>query len=546
MRQLQKIFLERLEIYPKSNKVYYFFALSVILIMCYYAYETGPVVHTGYVYDTILILDGAVRTHQGQVQGIDFHSLQGPLFFQIISAFMHTAKGLTASIVSANIFMTIFLSAISFLVFIPRTSCIVPIGIAFSASLFCLGSYALGAEPRIGYAMLYNRYCYAMLFIIVAETVFPSNKKYYNEILGAVVVGVLLTLLFFIKYTYFFVGLAFLAHKVITRKASYSYIMSFILSFFIFNVLIMMLFRFNFYQIILDYLVPYRVGALTKRGTHYGFQKIKPHIQSIVMAIGMFFVYLKVVKKCCIKQKIADFSLVGLLFVSAIFLTFTNFGKTDMPLLVILSIVLLELTIVQCKKMECPSIALLCMAVCFVSLSSTFVIHNIWSLGAARGGKERFLSGVEFARKLNRNDLLSFMMLDSVPLDDLLMVSNVGIPNAPSIALMNDGLQLVKTYTNKEDSIGAFAAANFLNIGLDRASPRKSILFWDLGMTFDKKVFPNPTDEFGALRYIMVPKNTDYHSSGTMLEVYGDYLKKNFVYFAESKYWTLFKRQESY
>ncbi len=264
---------------------------SLLLLACslavgWYVWRTGPVVNVRFGHDVPIVLDGAWRVLNGQVPNVDFHSLFGPLFFLLAALGMVLGGPSLHALVALTLLLFFALAAWAWAIAWPRAHVITAMFFTALVGLVVVGTYHLGFDHTVvTYANLYNRYAYALLFILVFERVFPPlDAEGLQGTFGAASTGVVLVALLFIKFTFFVVALGFVVvcgfsrGRVEGRRAL-------LVGSLVALVPMALYLRFGFGAVLQDYLVPIQVRREIVASSSFVAHKVLPSFDALA-AVG--------------------------------------------------------------------------------------------------------------------------------------------------------------------------------------------------------------------------------------------------------------------
>src|SRR5579863_6742290 len=190
--------------------------IAVLVLVAAVCANVGVATPLGsYAGDTFFLLGNAYRVAQGQVPHVDFSSPWGPLIFLIEAAGLHLSGMRPSGLGYAN---AVFGPAIAvWAFFIARTRWSPAIGfvVGVYTILLIVPPFSIGGYPRdFTYAMIYNRYGYALLGIVLLECagdVLSPDDRVRQGGGFALSSGAALGLLLFLKVSYAVVALALVA-----------------------------------------------------------------------------------------------------------------------------------------------------------------------------------------------------------------------------------------------------------------------------------------------------------------------------------------------
>src|SRR5882672_1701731 len=159
-----------------------------------------------------VLLDNGWRVINGQRPHLDYYSPLGPVTFLI------TATGLTISRYSVdgvgygNALVALLIGSWTFYLVKNRLTPPIRLILSFFLAVLVAAPYALGTSPLLSsHAMVYNRYGYALLGLIVLESFRSSSgdgRDTRAEWIGGISTGIALSLTLFLKASYFLVAVA--------------------------------------------------------------------------------------------------------------------------------------------------------------------------------------------------------------------------------------------------------------------------------------------------------------------------------------------------
>src|SRR5581483_33846 len=177
-------------------------------------------------HDTFIPLEIGWRVLHGQRPHVDFVSGWGPVWFLVEAAGLAIAKHSVDGIGYANAIMALIVSIWAFLL---GKSRLLPLWrVVFSLFLAALvvAPYPLGNSPLLSSAaMVYNRYGFALLGLILLECLEPGRDRelpgvthpsprrlwFAEEFCSGLSTGAVLSLALFLKISYFLVGAVMIA-----------------------------------------------------------------------------------------------------------------------------------------------------------------------------------------------------------------------------------------------------------------------------------------------------------------------------------------------
>ena len=499
--------------------------LAFIGIVVTFQLRTGPVINVRFGHDVLFLLDGAWRILNGQVPHTGFHTVLGPVIFLIVALGMKLG-GVSAGVLPwVNSGMFLLLTSWAWLISRRRVSPFTSVLFTLSVGLLVAGTYHLGFDYWMSsYANLYNRYGYAMLFILLFDQYFPTESDDPKDLLvSAVSSGFLLSVLFFLKVTFFLVGALFVLCCLLLFGRSRKWLVWFCLGFLLFLLPLLVYLGFDPGPLLRDYLIPAQARVQGIAHGHVVSHRTYPFAFAIncmvAMAVAMIII------TTSLKNRFTLAVLVFFSIMSGIFLNVTNFGFSDMPLLVISGLFPLEYCLRSGASRKILSLSFVFMLAMFSLMNGEFLYKNAASIVFASRHKDK-----------TEGTLGRF---DSPPLRNLYVEKADGYGNDAYVTKINDGISLLRRVASRRDRVMAINFENPFSLALGLAPPRGDTLWWHLGCTFDGKHLWPADEIFRDVTLVMIPKNDDPEAATPLKRLYAPYLERNFRKLAESEYWTV-------
>ena len=197
------------DVRPWRLRAVFFAGLALI---CGTTALVGAVPTRVFGHDIFFLLDNGWRVINGQRPHLDYYSPWGPVTFLI------TATGLTISRYSVdgvgygNALVALLIGSWTFYLAKNRLTPPIRLILSFFLAVLVAAPYALGTSPILSsHAMVYNRYGYALLGLIVLESFRSSSgdgRDTRAEWIGGISTGIALSLTLFLKASYFLVAVA--------------------------------------------------------------------------------------------------------------------------------------------------------------------------------------------------------------------------------------------------------------------------------------------------------------------------------------------------
>src|SRR6266404_143581 len=185
------------------------FFIGLVLI-CGATALTGAVPTRMYGHDIFFLLDNGWRVINGQRVHLDYYSPWGPVTFLIRAAGLKMSHNSVNGLGYGNALAALLIGCWVFYLARNRLTPRIRIFLSLFLTALVAAPYALGTSPFLSsHAMVYNRYGYALVGLIVLETIGSSEgtgRDTRQELQGGVSTGIALILALFLKASFFLVA----------------------------------------------------------------------------------------------------------------------------------------------------------------------------------------------------------------------------------------------------------------------------------------------------------------------------------------------------
>jgi hypothetical protein len=179
---------------------------ATLIFMCILRAWTGLDGMRFWVHDAFVFLDGAWRVLNGQVPYNDFSTDIGTFMHLLNALGLVLAHGAPRGLAYAQAAMGLVIGVWAYALSYRRLSPIAAVLMTSILVLLTIAPFDVGDHPTMtSPAMVYNRYGFALVALVIIEAVCdrkPAATK-ISEFLGGLSTGVIVTLLLFIKVSYF-------------------------------------------------------------------------------------------------------------------------------------------------------------------------------------------------------------------------------------------------------------------------------------------------------------------------------------------------------
>ena len=201
-----------------GERTYLFLALLCVAVIAGIVLMIGPT-YIAAPWDVFVLIDGAWRICSGQIPHTDFHNPIGALVYAVFAFGMRIDGPSLQALAYGN---SIFLSLVGLWTISICYKRLTPVfGLILTTFIVVL----LAATRPLGYdvetttyAMLYNRYGWALLSIVMIQLMLaPKSEAARFAVFDSLSAGLLLGLLFFCKITFFIVGVGVYGFSLVLR-----------------------------------------------------------------------------------------------------------------------------------------------------------------------------------------------------------------------------------------------------------------------------------------------------------------------------------------
>ncbi len=535
-----------------KNHRYGIMFFTISMIICGLSAFIGIAAPLGnFAHDTFFLLGNAYRIVQGQVPSRDFSSPWGPVIFLIEGAGLLLSGLRPAGIGYANAVFGLLIASWAFLTARRRSSPANACLIGVYTLLLISAPFPLGMNPLdFGYAMIYNRYGYAILGIIVMECIacgqMPGHDSRFNMI-GPLSTGTAFGLLMYLKISYAIISFPFIALSIVgTNFRITQRILALWAGFMILNLCILSYMRFDLVDM-------WRDLAMAARSRSISLQIIHPMslddllgIASIVYIAFSLYRYRAGSSRPTLQQvRYVGFALFTV--AAGYLLLISNQQMSSFPLnaygAIALSAAYVEMENDRLPATSQPSSRLvqsLLLVFCFLPVYLTSTI----SLADASLLRQwpQLAPGVELSSP-EQGVSLAFRRITGP--------KRTEISGADYVKAVQNGLSLIRRFVPDNRGVLVFDEFNPFNYLLNRPSPRGGMAASAYDYIFCAAAHPAPERFFGNASYVMVRKyndpldfveRTDVHE---LVKFYGPELQSDFSKLAETRHWTLWRRKHS-
>lgn len=496
--------------------------------------------------DVFSLLDGGWRIVSGHAPHSDFHNAVGPLAYLLVAFGMAVGEPSLAGHVYGTVLMLVVVAPWAAWVFFGRLSA----PYAFMMTLFVTTLIAaprpLGYDPAVTtYAMVYNRYGWALLSVFAVQVLVPTPCIRQRSSKGdAASAGVLAAIVLFCKVTFFVAACGILAGALLLRPDLRRSALLTALAFVLIVAVFWLVLGINPFRYASDIAAAGGAQSLIVRLDSLR-STVKSNLWQAPLLVGLWgALILPLMARRESFERAARLTVAfGLTIAAALVLTVLNSSeKSDVPLFVVAAAIAVaqadwsrshpgrDMTRVFCT---------IVIAVCFTNIiwKDARSLANLVSWHAYRAAQ------LPESQRFDARPLHDFVVPDTSEWRTAYWRARQ-VPEA-----LNDGLTLIRSRPTQDETIAVLAYTDYFSFALGRVPPKGGQLWWDLDFNFNEAVHPSADALLGDVDIVMAPV-VDERSEGVgvetveaLLRLYGSYLHEHFVEAARSQYWNLYARR---
>ncbi|MDQ2712903.1 MAG: hypothetical protein M3Y24_11870 [Acidobacteriota bacterium] len=491
--------------------------------LCAVRAYVGLIGSRGFSHDAFMLLDGAWRVLNGQRPHIDFYSHVGFLTYLPTAIGLRISHGTAWGLGYGQALVGLLLGIWTYLLGRKRLADVSLALMCISVVLMVVAPFALGFSPmKPGPAMIYNRQGYALLALVLLEAFSETRRRSrQEEFWGGFSTGAALSILFFLKITYFAAGVFLLVALLPCRqqtKQRWTGIVGGCVA-----VTFACCAYFGFHLGPMEHDLVTIGGGKHMRWSWYLIDAV---IESAGVAAALASGVTLLLAAQSEGRAARSVAILGLaVTVGGVALIFGNYEQSGFPMTVFLAIIALNVAMVKVVPTS-RSAELFEAAV--LLLGSVLIAGSLFS--GAMGTAFAFGQRVFFHRTT---------AFDSPALSGF----TTGPDDDWYTALVNDGIPLVEKYRRPGDTLMSLDFSNPFSYSLGMKPAYGGTSVFQYGTTFNDRFKPSPAFLMGSADLVAVPKTaSDPTLDNNVPRLYGPYLLSHFHLIGESRDWRLYRR----
>ncbi len=475
-----------------------------------------------YTHDAFSLLDGGWRVLNGQVPHVNFYTGLGPIIYLQSALGLLLANGRAEGLGYIQGITGLVLASWTLLLCKRRLNFILSGLMSIFVALLTVAPLNTGDWPSdISAAMIYNRYGYALLCLVLIESFTTGYAPQQHNRWGGISTGAAGALMLFSKVSYFVVFAFLLAFSIFLKKQTKTRWTFLLGSFGAVSLMIMMYLQFHASAMWHDI-------ALVAKAKHVSFGEVFDRIIVNTPLDGARSVLIAIIAAVAVWPYVKESGrsiLIATLAVNlaSVFLLSTNFQVFSFPLDTVLILLIIDRVNMICRKLPHPPIfgAALLLGGVFCMLTSTLPDITALTLSVSHR-----LSHNVAAKHFETPPLANFYSLDTEYVD-----------------FVNDGFRLLKQYRRPSESIMSLDFTNPFSYGLQARPAQGGTTWLQYNVDFDYWHKPSGEELLGSADLVMFPiRNGESTLRETVPRLYGTYLGQHFTVVGESAEWRLFRR----
>jgi hypothetical protein len=508
----------------------------------------GPVPSTLFGNDVFLLLDGGWRILNGLAPNHDFYLSLGPIVYMCTAAGLwlahNSAYGLTVGFLLFAALITVF----AFLISRNRMTAAGSILFSIFILLLCTAPMPLGANSslHLTYAMIYNRFGYGLLSILFVTRALRPNARpgspSREDWFAGIVAGACLALLLFLKISYFAVGSGLVLFSILADGRNIRRLLALVCGLVPITLAMLAFLRFDVPAWVHDLkdTVHARSGGLS----HFGISDFFGLSTTSLIALALALCFLGANGPTGRQRLVVLAAVIYAILAESLFVLTNGSQGTARPLyIVIIFILLAELGRTLRTKQDGSAPFAAALVVLGLSFMAPAYFVDLRSLALL--AKYKTSDQIQASAARVQGDHLRDLGFYDNQEDEPVRRENGHFYTS----FLNDGIDLLKKYSNSSDIIASLSYHNPFSYALLRRPPRAGSTWLLIDNNISAGHMLSDERMFGDATVVMVPKytlSTHVATDEALFREYKPYLLSNFSFVAESKQWRLYRRMSGH
>ncbi|HTS51479.1 MAG TPA: hypothetical protein VMH05_26205 [Bryobacteraceae bacterium] len=506
-------------------------AVLLILLISAVTAAIGAVHTRIFGHDIFIFLDAGWRVLNGQRPEINFNPSMGPLLSLLSAAGLKLAHNSPNGIGYMSALVGGIAGCWAYAISRRRMAAIPATLAGIVVALIATAPFPIGWPPNVlSHAMLYNRYGYALLGLVVLECFQPGQ----STLIGGVSTGVVSVALLFLKPSYCLVALGFAACSVVIEQRGLRRILGIAIGLSAAGLAMMAYLRFDFaaFGSDLRLMSAARSSSLSLWNVRW----------SLFKGLGDFLpLALLAVLASSLTLRLRPLLVTALVWIGGALLLATNAQPSGYPLNALLALLLVEqgraaIARVSWNAPRFPkpeTVLILLGLICYAPIA----IGDASGLAYALVDSHRNPPVARF----HATPLRNLILYDTPDGTDADQRSN----GRAYVDYVNDGVDLIQRVSKPDQTVFTLDMVNPFPYALLRRPPEGGTPALAFNHTFNDQHKPSPKWLFGSADIVMVPKHpaSSEPDAAALFRNYLPAIQSKFTLCAESDWWKLYRRR---
>ena len=507
-------------------------AIALVALISGAAAATGAVHTRIFGHDIFIFLDAGWRVLNGQRPEIDFNPSMGPLLSLLAAAGLKLAHNSVEGIGYMSALVGGVAGCWAYAISRRRMAAITTTLAALVLALIATAPFPIGRPPNaLSHAMLYNRYGYALLGLIVLECFRPGS----GTLTGGISTGAIAAALLFLKPSYFLTALGFAACSILIERGPWRRALGIAVGFLAAGLAMMAYLQFDFAAFWNDLrlMSDARSSGLSLWNFRWafldGFADFLP--------VGLLALL-----AAAATATLRPIFIALLIWTGGALLLATNAQPSGYPLNAVLAMILVEYgraasahdSFSGPRFLKLETILILLGLVCYLPVAASNA------------------SGLAYALVDSRRPVPdSIARFHAAPLRNLILYD---VPDATDadqrsngrayVDYVNDGVDLIQRVSSPGETVITLDMVNPFSYALLRRPPQGGSPALAFNHTFNDQHKPSAAWLFDHADVVMVPKRpaSSAPDANALFRNFLPVIESKFELFAESDWWKLYKR----
>ena len=544
-RRIWGFLLKALCLEPRPSSKLRFWPAIMLAAICLLTAYIGAVPTLIYGHDTFYFLENGWRTLYGLRPQLDYWSPWGPLMFLIVASGMKLANASPNAIGYGSSLFGLAIGLWTYRLGRHRFASVPRLAFSLFAVLLVVAPYPLGVWPLTSsHAMLYNRYGYALVALVIVECFQPPEER-AGELAGGGSSGAAAALALFLKASFFFVALPLIAFSLFFRRPKATRLLGLALGFGAVALMGIAYLRFDVPAIVnaLRMAAAARAQALSPQTPLWTIEgNFPPLFLALALALGASFLN-SGARNRWTQMQLPFLAVV--VYLADIGLLATNAQTRALPLLSVYSLLVINRLVIarnqsrpESRREQLPYHAALLILFSLIFLPP--LCSDVAGLAAGtlrKAHPSQARSPVRFIEPR----LSALILYDSWDASGFQKNAN----GSTYTTYVNDGTSLLRRYCSSADRVLTMDMQNPFPYALGWRPPLGGLASLTLNFTVSAQYRPSFDAFFGDSTVVMVPKRPAqvHELLDGFYAIYFPVLTQRFSLAAQSDWWWLYKRK---